>query len=157
MLPSLADDEPADAKRGKVVGEIAPLRAVPAAEATTGACCARLANDVLMPWVGFGTYKLPKAKQAVAAALRCGYRLVDSAFIYGGEKTEPEVGTALQAALRTGDALTATTAHRFCSTFVKGFEEIGVAGGAAAEGMEFVGGDAGYSSAVERLRRVSMS
>ena len=68
------------------------------------------------------------------------------------------VQTYIQAALRTGDALTATTAHRFCSTFVKGFEEIGAGGGgAAAEGMEFVGGDAGYSSAVERLRRVSMS
>ena len=69
---------------------------------------------VRMPWVGFGTYKLPKAKQAVTSALQtAGYRLVDTAFIYGGEKTEPEVGAALEAALATRprDSVFVTTKH----------------------------------------------
>jgi diketogulonate reductase-like aldo/keto reductase len=59
---------------------------------------------VLMPWVGFGTYKLARdrVEGAVLEALRGGYRLVDTAFVYGGETTEAAVGRAIRAALRQG-------------------------------------------------------
>ena len=71
----------------------------PAARSLTD--CAQLANGVLMPWVGFGTYKLgaSTARKATLEALKCGYRSIDTAFIYAGEKCEPEVGKAVQAAL----------------------------------------------------------
>ena len=57
-----------------------------------------------MPWVGFGTYKLGAAGSygATLAALRCGFRHIDTAYIYAGEKTEAEVGKALAAALEEG-------------------------------------------------------
>lgn len=51
-----------------------------------------------MPSVGFGTYKFKgagAAQRAVTEALKAGYRLIDTAFVYGGEKTEAEVGRAL--------------------------------------------------------------
>lgn len=56
---------------------------------------------VILPWMGFGTYKLGKgiAYQAVLDALTCGYRCIDTAFIYGGETTERLVGEAIQMAL----------------------------------------------------------
>ena len=59
---------------------------------------------VIMPWLGFGTYRLGKeqAKHAVAQALECGYRAIDSAFIYGGETTEKLVGEAVRDALERG-------------------------------------------------------
>ena len=70
---------------------------------------------VPMPWIGFGTYKLSKASDIVGSALTTGYRSVDSAFIYGGEKTEPAVGAALEAALSGGavrrEDLFVTTKH----------------------------------------------
>ena len=47
---------------------------------------------VKMPAIGLGTYKFKKgsgeAKKATIDALRMGYRAIDTAFIYGGEKTE---------------------------------------------------------------------
>ena len=97
----------------------APLVDTTAESASSLDSCVLLAQQgegrprVRMPWVGFGTYKLPKAKQAVTSALRSGYRLVDTAFIYGGEKTEPEVGAALEAVLATRprDAVFVTTKH----------------------------------------------
>lgn len=58
---------------------------------------------VQMPQIGFGTYKFKKdsgeAETAVLQALSVGYRHIDTAFIYGGEKTELEVGRALQQAM----------------------------------------------------------
>jgi diketogulonate reductase-like aldo/keto reductase len=54
---------------------------------------------VIMPWVGFGTYKLGKqlAGPAVTQAIvEAGYRSIDTAFIYGGETTETAVGVAIQ-------------------------------------------------------------
>jgi diketogulonate reductase-like aldo/keto reductase len=54
---------------------------------------------VIMPWVGFGTYKLGKqlAGPAVTQAIvEAGYRAIDTAFIYGGETTEAAVGLAIQ-------------------------------------------------------------
>jgi diketogulonate reductase-like aldo/keto reductase len=56
---------------------------------------------VVLPWVGYGTYKLAKdvAQQSVLEALKIGYRCIDTAFIYGGETMERNVGKAIQAAL----------------------------------------------------------
>lgn len=61
-------------------------------------------NCVLMPWVGFGTYRLGKRQSRAATfeALKSGYRQIDTAFIYGGQTTELEVGKALQDALQMG-------------------------------------------------------
>jgi diketogulonate reductase-like aldo/keto reductase len=62
-----------------------------------------LSENVVMPWVGFGTYRLggkTKSYQKTLEALQVGYRAIDTAFIYGGEKTEQEVGSALQKAFK---------------------------------------------------------
>ena len=63
--------------------------------------CAKLDGGVLMPWIGFGTYKLGASSSydATLMALRSGYRLIDTAYIYAGEKTEREVGRAIADAL----------------------------------------------------------
>eukprot|EP00562_Extubocellulus_spinifer_P002707 CAMPEP_0178476460 /NCGR_PEP_ID=MMETSP0696-20121128/3637_1 /TAXON_ID=265572 /ORGANISM="Extubocellulus spinifer, Strain CCMP396" /LENGTH=374 /DNA_ID=CAMNT_0020103761 /DNA_START=388 /DNA_END=1512 /DNA_ORIENTATION=- len=57
------------------------------------------ASAVRMPLLGIGTYKFKKgsgeAYQAVLDALSVGIRHIDTAFIYGGEKTETEIGEAL--------------------------------------------------------------
>jgi diketogulonate reductase-like aldo/keto reductase len=73
---------------------------------------------VVMPWVGFGTYKLGKqlAGPAIAQAIqRAGYRAIDTAFIYGGETTETFVGQAIQQALggvlSSRDDIFVTTKH----------------------------------------------
>jgi 2,5-diketo-D-gluconate reductase A len=56
-------------------------------------------RKVIMPQIGFGTYKFKKksgeAERAVLDAFELGYRHVDTAFIYGGETTEVEVGNAI--------------------------------------------------------------
>ena len=46
-----------------------------------------LANGVAMPAIGFGTSPMgdAEAEQAVAAALRAGYRLIDTAENYRNE------------------------------------------------------------------------
>lgn len=51
--------------------------------------------------VGFGTYKLKEGEVATAtrAALDAGYGLVDTAYVYGGGKTEALVGKALNDSL----------------------------------------------------------
>lgn len=93
MMPS------SSAKRAK----LAPLsfRATSANEArnlTDGALLSSINdNIVVMPWVGFGTYKLGKkhAHQATLDALNAGYRCIDTAFIYASETTERNVGKAL--------------------------------------------------------------
>ena len=63
---------------------------------------------VCMPWVGLGTYKLSNPRHVVGRAFALGYRAIDSAFIYGGEKTEPEVGAAVDLALRGEGAQSAS-------------------------------------------------
>ena len=84
------------------LAEAVPFRVAPP---TTSPCdCVMLpkqgaAEHVLLPWVGFGTYKLKSAMTAVTRAAGIGYRSIDSAFIYGGEKTEPEIGAALEGIL----------------------------------------------------------
>lgn len=59
---------------------------------------------VILPWIGFGTYRLGKdqAMRATLQALEAGYRSIDTAFIYGGEGTERLVGQAVHKALENG-------------------------------------------------------
>ena len=48
-----------------------------------------LANGVNMPWLGLGVYKAKEGEeveQAVKAALRIGYRSIDTAAFYGNEE-----------------------------------------------------------------------
>ena len=98
----MADDAPSNAPASKRART--PFRAVAAAKATALTDCASLRGGVLMPWVGFGTYRLGQssARTATLAALRCGYRMIDTAYIYAGEKCEPEVGHAIAKALDEG-------------------------------------------------------
>jgi hypothetical protein len=58
-------------------------------------------TQVVLPWVGYGTYKLGKShsRECTLEALRRGYRCLDTAFIYAGETTELQVGMALQDAI----------------------------------------------------------
>lgn len=82
------------------------LRATTASAAAKLTDCAQLPNGVLMPWVGYGTYKLgQQARSGVTQAIRAGYRMIDTAYIYAGEKTEAEVGKALAAAFADGSGL----------------------------------------------------
>lgn len=60
-----------------------------------------LRNGVRMPVPGYGTYKLPddpSASEAVADAIRCGYRHIDCAAFYKNEKS---VGDGIRDGLRT--------------------------------------------------------
>lgn len=61
-----------------------------------------------IPRLGFGVYKIPPAEteQAVAAALRTGYRHVDTAALYGNER---EVGNAVAASGLPRDQVFLTT------------------------------------------------
>lgn len=56
-------------------------------------------TTIEMPTIGLGTYKFKKgsgdASKAVQEALEVGYRHVDTAFVYGGEQTEKEIGSIL--------------------------------------------------------------
>ncbi len=55
-----------------------------------------LRNGVKIPWLGFGTYKTPEgevAEASVLAALKAGYRHIDTAAFYGNEVS---VGRAIR-------------------------------------------------------------
>lgn len=55
-----------------------------------------LNNDVKMPMQGFGVFQIPDAavcEQAVTDAINVGYRLIDTASVYGNEQA---VGTAIR-------------------------------------------------------------
>jgi hypothetical protein len=92
-----------------------------AADASTLTDGVRLSSphdDVIMPWIGYGTYRLGKeqAFTATLQALESGYRAIDTAFIYGGETTETKVGQAIQTAIQKGivksrDEIFMTTKH----------------------------------------------
>ena len=58
---------------------------------------AELNNGLRMPVLGYGTYKLKEDQVGgcVRKAVDVGYKLIDTAHVYGGGKTEPAVGKAL--------------------------------------------------------------
>jgi diketogulonate reductase-like aldo/keto reductase len=60
---------------------------------TTPGCTLNDGHEI--PAIGFGTYLLngDEGMNAVVSAIECGYRLIDSAFIY---ENEPEVGEAIR-------------------------------------------------------------
>jgi hypothetical protein len=113
-----ADSSAGATKKVKGAGP-AGLCVTPATAGIHG--CAALPGDVLMPWVGLGTYKVrshravrhwvivlwqrthtfpitaqfkdPKdAQRSIGDALELGYRAIDTAFIYNNQKTEKAVG-----------------------------------------------------------------
>lgn len=75
-----------------------------ARDATSLVDSVELSQGNKLPWVGFGTYKVDKTKcrSITLKALQQGYRLIDTAFIYGGETCETQVGLAIQDAISEG-------------------------------------------------------
>eukprot|EP00440_Ansanella_granifera_P025040 gb/GFBE01027197.1/.p1 GENE.gb/GFBE01027197.1/~~gb/GFBE01027197.1/.p1 ORF type:complete len:365 (+),score=75.48 gb/GFBE01027197.1/:1-1095(+) len=72
----------------------------------------QLSSGAVMPVVGYGTYKLKKgtAREPVAEALKCGYRLIDTAQVYDNEA---DVGAAIKASgLPRGDVFVETKVWR---------------------------------------------
>lgn len=72
-----------------------------------------LNNGVKMPWLGFGVYKAKEGSEvieAVKAAIRAGYRSIDTAAMYGNEEG---VGQAIREAMKlyglTRDQIFVTT------------------------------------------------
>lgn len=62
--------------------------------ASTAGTTLKLNTGASIPAIGFGTWQDKDAQEpAVLAALRCGYRHIDTARIYG---TEPAVGAAIK-------------------------------------------------------------
>lgn len=61
-----------------------------------------LREGLVMPSVGLGTWKSPVGKtgEAVKAAIRAGYRLIDVANDYGNEK---EIGDAIRELIDAGE------------------------------------------------------
>ena len=61
-------------------------------------------ENIILPFIGYGTYKLGKeiARSKTLEALRKGYRCIDTAFIYGGETIERQVGLAIRDAIDEG-------------------------------------------------------
>lgn len=58
-----------------------------------------LTNGIEMPLIGLGTYKLEDIKNSIKSAVKCGYRLFDTASLYNNEK---EVGQALNECIQEG-------------------------------------------------------
>jgi len=60
-----------------------------------------LNNGVTMPQLGFGVYQIPleETAEAVYQAIKAGYRLIDTASIYGNEK---ETGEGIKRAITEG-------------------------------------------------------
>ena len=72
--------------------------------------CFELSNGVKIPCLGFGTYLTPaeETKASVAAALKAGYRHVDTAKAYGNEVP---VGEAIKESGIPRDEIFVTTKH----------------------------------------------
>ncbi|HCT8104228.1 aldo/keto reductase [Enterococcus faecalis] len=71
-----------------------------------------LNNDVEMPQLGFGVYQIPleETAEAVYQATKAGYRLIDTASIYGNEKETGEgIKRAINEDLVTRDELFITS------------------------------------------------
>lgn len=58
-----------------------------------------LNNGVVMPQLGYGVYQIPaeQTAEAVYQAIKAGYRLIDTAAVYGNEK---ETGEELRERLK---------------------------------------------------------
>ncbi|HZD13192.1 MAG TPA: aldo/keto reductase [Candidatus Binatus sp.] len=88
---------------------------------------ARLNSGVEMPWLGLGVYGIPKGhatQKAVKTALEVGYRLVDTARLYGNEE---DVGIAVRQSGIARDEIFVTTKlwntdHGYDST-LRAFQE----------------------------------
>ena len=96
------DDEASDSEKRDSLAPT-PFRETTVANAKTltdGFCLggSNKDNKIILPFIGYGTYKLGKeiARPQTLEALRQGYRCIDTAFIYGGETTERQVGLAIQ-------------------------------------------------------------
>ena len=59
----------------------------------------KLNNGVEMPQLGFGVYQIPldETEEAVYQAIKIGYRLLDTASVYGNEK---ETGEGIRRAIK---------------------------------------------------------
>ena len=57
-----------------------------------------LNNGVVMPQLGYGVYQIPaeQTAEAVYQAIKAGYRLIDTAAVYGNEK---ETGEGIKRAI----------------------------------------------------------
>lgn len=91
--------------------QTAPLRKVEKTKAAkTLADGVQLNKDVIMPVVGYGTYKLKKGEAfaPVLKALEVGYRLIDTAQIYDNET---DVGKALKVSGIPRDRVCIETKH----------------------------------------------
>jgi diketogulonate reductase-like aldo/keto reductase len=76
---------------------------------TSGALTAKLANGVAIPRIGLGVYLVPsgrKTHEAVASALKLGYRHIDTARLYANEA---DVGAAMRASGVPREELFVTT------------------------------------------------
>ena len=70
----------------------------------------RLASGENVPALGLGTWRMGEARRtraaevaAVQTAIEIGYRLIDTAEMYGDGGAEEVVGTAIHEVLRAGD------------------------------------------------------
>lgn len=79
-----------------------------------------LANGIEIPAIGFGTWQIPDgdvAYNSVLSALRAGYRHIDTAMVYGNEKS---VGRAIKDSGIKREEIFVTTK---LSANIKGYEE----------------------------------
>ena len=97
------DDNDDDGVKDEEKEEDLGFRVTASHEATSLRDGVELSEGVVLPWVGFGTYRLGqnKAFRPVLNALEAGYRCIDTAFVYARETTELEVGKAIQLFLST--------------------------------------------------------
>ena len=79
-----------------------------------------LNNGVKIPAIGFGTWQIPdgpEAYNATLAALKAGYRHIDTAMVYGNEKS---VGRAIKDSGINREEIFVTTK---LSAMIKGYDE----------------------------------